>query len=67
MLCLLHYSSTDLLNQSPPDLELKESSEKCLEKKIGIVFSLIKLAVKVKRNGILKHSVKYKKNKENGF
>ena len=56
---------TDLLNQSPPDLELKESSENCLEKNIS--FSLIKLAVKVKRNGILKHSVKNKKNKENGF
>ena len=27
---------TDLLNQSPPDLELKESSENCLEKNIGI-------------------------------
>ena len=52
---------TDLLNQSPPDLELKESSENCLEKNIGIGFSLIKLAVKVKRNGILKHSVKNKK------
>ena len=67
LLCSLHYSPTDLLNQSPPDLELKESSENCLEKNIGIGFSLIKLAVKVKRNGILKHSVKYKKNKENGF
>ena len=48
-------------------MELKESSENCLEKNIGIGFSLIKLAVKAKRNGILKHSVKYKKNKENGF
>ena len=38
LLCLLHYSSTDLLNQSPPDLELKESSENCLEKNIGICF-----------------------------
>ena len=38
LLCLLHYSPTDLLNQSPPDLELKESSENCLEKNIGIGF-----------------------------
>ena len=29
---------TDLLNQSPPDLELKESSENYLEKNIGICF-----------------------------
>ena len=38
LLCSLHYSPTDLLNQSPPDLELKESSENCLEKNIGIGF-----------------------------
>ena len=58
----LHYSPTDFLNQSLLDLELIQSIENCLEKNIGIGFSLIKLAVKVKRNGILKHSVKYKKN-----
>ena len=52
---------TDLLNQSPPDFELNVSSENCLEKNIGIGFSLIKLAVKVIRNGILKHSLKIKR------
>ena len=38
LLCLLYHSPTDLLNQSPPDLELKESSENRLEKNIGIRF-----------------------------
>ena len=62
---------TDLLNQSPPDLELKESSENCLEKNIGIGFFYRLFSNKTCRqsniNGFLKHSVKNKKNKENGF
>ena len=61
----------DLLNQSPPALGVEESSENCLEKNIGTGFFYRLFSNKtsrtVKRNSILKHSVKNKQNKENGF
>ena len=49
LLCPLHYSPTDLLNQSPPDLELKELSENCLEKNIGKGFFYRLFSIKTSR------------------